>query len=92
VITGLVLVVLSGLAMLASDFETFWGSPIFWIKMTLVLILLLNGLGMTRAETMLERDASESSPGWAVLRRTSISSLFLWFVIMTLGIALVNFS
>jgi uncharacterized membrane protein len=92
VITGLVLVVLSGLAMLASDFETFWGSPIFWIKMALVVILLVNGLGMTRAERMLERDASESAPGWSALRRTAVSSLVLWFVITALGIALVNFS
>lgn len=92
VITGLVVVVLSGLLMLASDFETFWGSPIYWIKMSLVVILLANGWGMQRAESMLARDASESSPGWAVLRRTAISSLSLWFVITALGIALVNFS
>jgi len=92
VLTGLVVVVLSGLAMLASDFETFWGSWIFWIKMLLVLILLVNGFGMTRAEKMLERDASETSPGWGALRRTAMSSLVLWFVITAFGIALVNFS
>lgn len=92
VLTGLVVVVLSGLAMLASDFETFWGSWIFWIKMVLVLILLVNGVGMTRAEAVLERDPSENSPGWVALRRTAISSLALWFVIAAFGIALVNFS
>lgn|SRR6185437_748038 len=92
VITGLVAVVLSGLLMLASDFETFWGSAIYWIKMTLVVILLVNGYGMMRAEAQLERDASESSPAWAALRRTAISSLVLWFIITALGIALVNFS
>lgn len=92
VLTGLIVVVLSGLAMLASDFETFWGSPIYWIKMTLVVILLVNGWMMTRAETSLERDASDSSPAWRTLHRTAVSSLALWFVITALGIALVNFS
>jgi uncharacterized membrane protein len=92
VLTGLVVVLLSGLALLASDIETFWGSAVFWIKMSLVLILLINGWMMTRAESALQRDASESSPAWRSLHRTAVSSLTLWFVITALGIALVNFS
>jgi uncharacterized membrane protein len=92
VLTGLSVVVLSGLALLASDLETFWGSAIFWIKMAFVVILLVNGLFMTRAEAALRRDASEASPAWQSLHRTAVSSLMLWFIITALGLALVNFS
>src|SRR4051812_15239485 len=60
VLTGLTIVVLSGIALLASDIETFWGSWIYWIKMALFVVLLVNGLRMTKAEDALNRDASES--------------------------------
>jgi hypothetical protein len=92
VITGLVIVVISGLAMLAADIETFFGSWIFWTKMGLVALLLVNGLMMLRAETTLAKDAAPASPAWSSLRRGSITSLTLWFTITALGAALVNLS
>jgi hypothetical protein len=92
VITGLVVVVVSGLALLAADIETFFGSWIFWTKMALVALLLLNGLGMLRAEVSLEKDAGQASPAWGALRRGSIVSLALWFIITALGVAIVNLS
>lgn len=90
VITGLTIVVLSGLALVTSDIESFFGSWIFWTKMGLVVLLLLNGLQMTRVEAALRRDAAETSPSWARLRRTAITSLVLWFVITVFGVSLVN--
>lgn len=90
VLTGLTIVVLSGLALLASDIESFFGSWIFWTKMGLVLLLLLNGLRMTQIEAALRRDASDGSPHWARLHRTAITSLVLWFVITAFGVSLVN--
>lgn len=92
VLTGLTIVVLSGFALLASDIETFFGSWIFWVKMGIVVLLLINGAIMTAVETSLARDASETSPYWRKLHRTAMSSLVLWFVITALGLALVNFS
>ena len=90
VLTGLTIVVLSGLALLASDIETFFGSWMFWTKMGLVALLLRNGLQMTRIEAALRRDASAASPAWNRLRRTAITSLVLWFIITAFGVALVN--
>lgn len=92
VLTGLTLIVLSGLALVTSDIETFWGSPIYWTKMAVVVALLANGLLITRAEAALDGDDSDGAPGWRSLRRTSVVSLGLWFSITALGIALVNFS
>ena len=92
VLTGLTVIVLSGLALLASDIETFWGSWIYWLKMSLVVCLLVNGWLMTRAETALATNADETSPHWASLRRQALTSLALWFAITALGAALVNFS
>ena len=90
VLTGLTIVVLSGLALLASDIESFFGSWIFWTKMGLVVLLLLNGLQMTRIEAALRSDATDVSPHWSQLRRTAITSLVLWFVIAAFGVSLVN--
>ncbi len=92
VLTGLVVVVVSGLALLASDIESFFGSWIFWVKMVLVAVLLFNGVRMTRTEDALRRDANAESIHWQSLHRTAVTSLGLWFVIAAFGVALSNFS
>jgi hypothetical protein len=92
VIGGLGVVVVSGLMLLLSDIETFLGSWIFWVKMLMVAVLLLNGLMMTRIEKGLATDASESSRHWISLRRASQWSLALWFAITLAGVALLNFA
>jgi hypothetical protein len=92
VITGLAVVIASGAALLASDFETFWGSWIYWLKMALVVVLLVNGLRMTQVENALELDPSETSPKWNVLHRTAVTSMVLWFATTFLGVALANFA
>jgi uncharacterized membrane protein len=92
VLTGLTIVALSGLLLLTSDIETFFGSWIFWTKMGLVVLLLINGFMMTRVENGLALDAGDASPHWATLKRTAVSSLALWFTITLAGLALVNFS
>jgi uncharacterized membrane protein len=90
VIGGLTLVVVSGVAMLASDVDTFLGSWIFWTKMGLVLLLLLNGFMMTRTEQNLSGETSSDSPHWAKMQRIARVSLALWFTITLAGVALAN--
>jgi uncharacterized membrane protein len=90
VVTGLVISVITGALLFASDVETFIGSWIFWAKMVLVATLLINGYVMTRAEQAVRGDGAGSSPSWGHLRRTALVSVGLWYVITLAGVALVN--
>lgn len=90
VVGGLVLSVMTGLLLFASDVETFIGSWIFWLKMGLICVLLANGYVMTRAEQTLRADAAEESPAWDKLRRSAVMSMALWYAITLGGVALMN--
>jgi hypothetical protein len=90
VLTGLSVIVVSGLALLTADIETFFGSWIYWTKMGLVILLLINGFMMTRIERRLALEPDDQSPQWSRLHRVSTSSLALWFTIALAGVALVN--
>lgn len=90
VITGLAIVAVSGLFQLAADLDTFFGSWIFWTKMALVLVLLINGYLMTRTEARLAIDASESSTAWPALHRAAVLSMILWFLTTLAGVVLMN--
>jgi hypothetical protein len=85
VIGGLSLTVVSGLLMLFSDLKTFLPSVLYWSKMALVALLLLNGWLRLRAERSLE---TGSNAGLTIFRRTSIISLGLWFGILLAGMML----
>src|SRR4051794_37102225 len=90
VVGGLALSVITGFLLFASDVETFVGSWIFWLKMGLICVLLLNGYRMTRAEHALRADAAEASPAWIALRRSALVSVALWYAITLAGVALMN--
>ena len=92
VLTGLTIVVVSGLGMLTADIETFFGSWVYWTKMALFVVLLVNGLVIVRTEAELRADPGEQSPHWLRLRIRALSSIGLWFTITVLGVALVNLS
>jgi hypothetical protein len=87
VIVALVLSLLSGLALLAADLDTFLGSWVFWAKMWLIVALLVNGALMTRSERRLREGRTDQ---WGRLRVLAFTSLFLWLVITYAGVALVN--
>lgn len=86
VVTGLVAVGASGLAMAAADAETYLGSTLFWIKMALVATLAANGVVMLRTEARAAGDVR----AWARLRLTAGISLACWFVLVLLGVLLVE--
>ncbi len=53
VLVGLAVVTLTGIAMALGDAEFLLTSPVFWLKMTAFVLLLVNGLFMMRAERRL---------------------------------------
>jgi hypothetical protein len=90
VLWGLGLSLLSGVLLFASDLDTFWTSWIWWTKATMIVLLLVNGGMMTRAEAQVRANPAESEPGWGRLRTTAIVSTILWFAITLAGVALVS--
>jgi uncharacterized membrane-anchored protein len=69
--------------MAASDTDTFLNSRLYWSKMGLVGLLLLNGLGLVAAERAV---AGERPKAWRWLGVTSAASLLLWLIILFFGV------
>ena len=78
-IAGLAMLAASGAAMLLADLDTFWSAKAFWIKMSLVALLLANGLVMRQAEQLARTLPARA---WRQLKATSVLSLVLWFAIL----------
>jgi uncharacterized membrane protein len=87
VIAGLACVIVSGFLLFAADTGTFLNSRLFWVKMGLFVLLIVNGLVLLRAEGAAARNEVR---GWSRLTITSVVSIALWFVITLLGAALPN--
>ena len=78
-VAGLTMLFVSGAAMFLADLETFWDTKVFWIKMGLVALLLLNGLVLQQAERLANAAPAKA---WPRLKTTSIVSLVLWFAVV----------
>ena len=93
VITGLALSFITGVLLFTADLETYFTSWVFWVKLTMIALLLANGFAMTRAEGGIRRasDVTDAA-GWQRLRTTAAVSMVLWFAIAFAGVALVNAS
>jgi hypothetical protein len=95
VLAGVVLLFVSGALLAASDVETFLPSPIFWVKLALAALLVINGALLTRAERALRDDASRGtsnngSARWSRIRLLSTTSVCLWVTTAVVGIVLSN--
>jgi hypothetical protein len=87
VVAGLMALTLSGLLLFAADVETFLYSRIFWLKMGLMVLLLVNGSLLLIGERQVTRGEPRA---WARLHYAAISSLVLWFLTTLAGAALPN--
>jgi hypothetical protein len=87
VVPGLLALALSGLFLFGADVQTFLYSRIFWLKMGLMVLLLVNGLLLLRGERQVQRGAPDA---WAQLHYTAVASLVLWFLTTLAGAALPN--
>jgi hypothetical protein len=83
ILPALAVVVLTGLLMTASDRATFMVSRLYWSKMGLVTLLLLNGTGLLAAERAARRGRAAA---WSWLGVASCVSLVLWLVILFFGV------
>jgi hypothetical protein len=81
VIPALAIVVLSGMAMAAADIETFAASTIYFWKLGLFALLLVNGVLLVGAE----RAARARDTAWARLRLSAAASVVLWLGVVLLG-------
>jgi uncharacterized membrane protein len=90
VLLALVLLFVTGVALATADIETFLGSPVFWVKLGLVGLLLLNGLGLARAEGRLSAAAETDVATWRRLRGHAWASLLLWIATTIVGSVLVK--
>ena len=87
VVAGLALIALSGSLLFASDVDTFLYSRMFWAKMSLLGLLLVNGAVLVSAEGRAARDDARA---WPTLRFTARASVALWFLTSLAGVALLN--
>ena len=78
VMWGLSVTFVSGLLLAAADIETYATLPTFWIKMSLIALLLGNGYWMQRSE----RALAEGTPSWRRLHIAAVASLVLWFAVL----------
>jgi hypothetical protein len=91
VLFGLALSFVSGVLLFLSDVDEFLGSPVFWVKLALVGLLLANGFVMTRTERALA-NGGDQGPLWGRLRTISVFSLILWIATTLVGVVLSNFA
>jgi hypothetical protein len=87
VLSGLVGLAISGLLLFVSDVETFLYSRVFWLKMGLMVLLLMNGALFLAGERQVQRGEAHA---WARLHHTAVVSLVLWFLTTLAGAALPN--
>lgn len=90
VLTALVVMAASGLAMALADVETFFVSPVYWTKMGFVAALLTNGWFVKRTEERLRTDPALSNPRWRHLNRGAVASISLWITTTLLGVVVMS--
>ena len=98
VLAGLSVIFTSGILLALSDVKTFGFSPIYWTKMSLVVLLLLNGAVLQRTErklrggTLLIQSTAPRQRLWSRLRFAAATSMVLWTAIVLAGVILVEAS
>ena len=91
VLGGLALSFVSGVLLFLADVDEFLGSPVFWVKLGFIGLLLLNGFMMTRTEKALGSGGNETAL-WGRLRTISVLSLILWMATTLVGVVLTNYA
>jgi hypothetical protein len=94
VLIALTVLFISGLGMLAADIKTFLASPVLWVKLGMVALLVINGVVLERTEAKLRRNGgtSDGPPPdlWGRLRGAAVASISLWIATLIAGSVLTS--
>jgi hypothetical protein len=94
VLIALACLFVSGVAMALADLENFLTNPVFWIKLSLVTLLLINGALLQRSESALRRIGARGDEAvperWKRVRTFSVLSITLWIATFVAGSILTN--
>jgi uncharacterized membrane protein len=90
VLVSLVILLVSGVLLAASDIETFLPSGWFWLKIGLVVLLMINGSVLTLTERRLGRGMTDAD--WVRMRTLAWASIVLWTATTVVGLVLPNIS
>jgi hypothetical protein len=88
VILGLTITCLTGFLMLAADLDGLIGSAIFWVKMSVLMALVVNGWRIRQTARCLETGPANPARWRDRLRSAVVASVVLWFLALGLGAAL----
>jgi hypothetical protein len=94
VLFGLSALAVSGILQVAADIETFAGSPVFWTKVGLIMLLVANGYRLMRTERALRARGGIDigDPLWQRLRAAAVASVVLWSSLVLAGTTLTTIS
>jgi uncharacterized membrane protein len=87
VLAGLIALGVSGVLLFAADVETYIASRVFWLKMGLLTVLVINGVRLLVDE---RRATNGEMRAWSRFHYTAVTSLVLWFLTTLAGAALPN--
>lgn len=90
VLLGLAATLFSGALMFAADLEALATAAVFWLKMGIVALLLVNGGVMAATESSLRARSVDPVPAWRRMRMSALCSFVLWFAAVLAGTTLVN--
>lgn len=88
VVIALAVAAITGVLMFAADVEALGANRIFWAKMALVALLLVNGVLMLRVERSAAAQAPEAVR--TGLRRHAVVSAALWLLVALAGTGLLQ--
>jgi hypothetical protein len=91
VIAALVVSFVTGLLLAAADVGVFLASPLFWIKIGVIALLIVNGAALRHFENQIRFD-QPSDRRWSRLALTSRVSMSLWIGAVIVGVALTDFA
>jgi uncharacterized membrane-anchored protein len=76
VVAWLSVLIVTGVLMTAADYSVLLRSRVYWVKMALIAVLMLNGVTLLFAERNAEKLGVSS--GWRRLTTASMLSVVLW--------------